>query len=252
MWPFDSIRRNQILRDSLLSGDLWQATVADHPILDRLGRDDLARLRELATLFLHEKLFEPVRGLVLDEAMRAGVAVQACLPILNLGLGWYDDWRTLVVYPSRFVRPRAQFDEVGVMHEWQELLGGEAWERGPVILSWADVEASGWGEGYNVVIHEMAHKLDMRNGEADGFPPLHRGMQTRAWTAAFSAAFEDLHRCVDAGGLPPIDPYGADSPAEFFAVTSEYFFEQPGLLAHAYPAVYRLLAEFYRQAPLAP
>ncbi|NJD05283.1 MAG: zinc-dependent peptidase [Methylococcaceae bacterium] len=250
MWPFDGWRRKRILDESLIGDALWRRTLADHPILGRLRPGERARLRELTTLFLHEKLFEPVRGLTLDDSMRAMIAVQACLPILNLGLDWYDDWRTVVVYPAQFVRPRAQFDGTGVMHEWQEMLGGEAWERGPVILSWADVEASGVGEGYNVVLHEMAHKLDMRNGDADGFPPLHRGMQTRAWTDAFAPAYEDLNRRAETGHDTPVDPYAAESPAEFFAVVSEYFFERPGVLMEAYPAVYRQLAEFYRQQPL--
>lgn len=249
MWPFDSFRRKKILREGLLADAIWQETLANHPILTRLQPEELTRLRELTTLFMHEKRYEPVRGLVLDARMRAMVAVQACLPILHLGLDWYDDWQTLVMYPAQFVRPRAQFDDTGVMHQWQEVLGGESWERGPVILSWADVEASGLGQGYNVIVHEMAHKLDMRNGDADGFPPLHPGMRVRDWTDAFTSAYEDLIRISDAGQPPPIDAYGAESPAEFFAVASEYFFEQPGLLRTTYPAVYGQLAAFYRQHP---
>jgi Mlc titration factor MtfA (ptsG expression regulator) len=250
MWPFDSLKRKRILRDALLADALWQQTRANHPILARLQPDELARLRELTTLFMHEKLFEPVRGLALDDAMRAMIAVQACLPILHLGLDWYDDWRTVVVYPGQFVRRRELFDNSGVMHEWREVLGGESWERGPVILSWADVDASGLGEGYNVVIHEMAHKLDMRNGDADGFPPLHRTMKPRAWTDAFTFAYQDLSRRVDGHDFAPIDAYATESPAEFFAVVSEYFFELPQLLADTYPEVYRQLAAFYRQDPL--
>ncbi len=118
-----------------------------------------------------------------------------------------------------------------------------------MILSWADVEASGWGDGYNVAIHEIAHKLDLLNGEVDGFPPLHRGMSARAWNQTFSAAFEDLGRRVDAGEETEIDPYAAEEPGEFFAVLSEYFFEQPGLVKTEYPDVYWRLAEFYRQDP---
>jgi Mlc titration factor MtfA (ptsG expression regulator) len=137
------------------------------------------------------------------------------------------------------------------MHEWEEALIGEAWDLGPLILSWADVEASGLGDGYNVAIHEIAHKLDLLNGEVDGFPPLHRGMSRKAWVEAFTLAFNDLQRRVDSGEDTAIDPYAAEEPGEFFAVLSEYFFELPELVEAEYPAVYRQLAAFYRQDPLA-
>jgi Mlc titration factor MtfA (ptsG expression regulator) len=249
MWPFDTLRRQRILRQHRLEEAPWRQALAHHPILGRLAPGESERLRELSTLFLHEKLFEPVRGMQLDLPMQASIAVQACLPILNLGMEWYDDWRTVVVYEAEFVSPRRQIDAIGVMHEWSEVLSGESWGRGPVILSWNDVEASGWGDGYNVVIHEMAHKLDMRNGDADGFPPLHRSMNSRDWHTAFSSAYADMSRRVDHGELTQIDEYATESPAEFFAVVSECFFEQPGLLLREYPLVYRQLVEFYRQNP---
>lgn len=229
----------------------WAEAVAGLPILGGLEASELDRLRGLATLFLHDKLFEAAGGLVLTEAMRVRIAVLAGLPILGLDYGWYEGWRTVVVYPGSFVRPRSQFDDIGVMHEWEDILTGESWERGPVILSWADVEASGLCDGYNVVIHEMAHKLDMANGVPDGFPPLHAGLDRRAWTKNFTAAFEDLNARLDRGEPTEIDPYAAEEPGEFFAVLSEYFFERPGLVKAEYPEVYELLAAFYRQDPAA-
>lgn len=251
MWPFRRWRRKKILRESPLPDALWGAVLQEHPILAGLGEDEVPRLRELATLFLREKIFEPVKGLQLSEAMRLSIALQCCLPAMNLGPDWLDGWRTVIVYPGAFVRKREQFDGYGVMHEWEEALAGEAWERGPLILSWADVEASGWGDGYNVAIHEIAHKLDLLNGEVDGFPPLHRGMGRKDWADALGAAFEDLGRRADAGEDTRIDPYAAEEPGEFFAVLSEYFFEQPEVVEAEYPAVYRQLAAFYRQDPLA-
>jgi hypothetical protein len=215
-----------------------------------LAADEALRLRELSALFLQEKLFEPVRKLVLTDAMRLSIAVQCCLPVMNLGMDWLDGWRTVIVYPAAFVRKREQFDAVGVMHEWQEALAGESWEWGPLILSWSDVEASGWGDGYNIAIHEIAHKLDLLNGDVDGFPPLHRGMNRAAWTRAFNAAFAELNRKADAGEETAIDPYAAESPGECFAVLSEYFFEQPAVVKAEYPEIYIQLAAFYRQDPL--
>jgi Mlc titration factor MtfA (ptsG expression regulator) len=251
MWPFRQLRRKKILREALLAEPLWRRVMADHPILSGLDEDERHRLRELATLFLHEKIFEPARGLVLTEAMRAGIAVQACLPLLNLGPDWYEGWRTVIVYPGEFVRRREQFDDIGVMHEWEEVISGESWRLGPMILSWADVRASGLGDGYNVAIHEMAHKLDLLNGEVNGFPPLHRGMNARAWSEAFTTAFDDLNARLDAKEKTAIDAYAGEEPGEFFAVISEYFFEQPNVVKAAYPAVYAQLCAFYRQDPSA-
>jgi Mlc titration factor MtfA (ptsG expression regulator) len=118
-----------------------------------------------------------------------------------------------------------------------------------VILSWADVENAGDADGVNVVIHEFAHKLDMLNGDANGFPPLHSGMSREAWGRAFTEAFKDLCRRVEAGEDTDIDPYAAEAPGEFFAVVSEAFFEMPDIVRETYPAVYAQLAEFYRQDP---
>ena len=251
MWPFRQLRRRRILRDTPLPEAAWRKVLRDHPILGGLTGDETRRLREMATLFLHEKIFEPVRGLELAEPARIAIAALCCLPALNLGMDWLEGWRTVIVYPAAFIRKREQFDGYGVMHEWEEAITGEAWELGPLILSWADVEASGQGEGYNVAIHEIAHKLDLLNGEVDGFPPLHRGMSRKAWNNAFQTAFNDFQRRVDAGEDTDIDPYAAEEPGEFFAVLSEYFFETPDLVEAEYREVYRQLAAFYRQDPLA-
>lgn len=250
--PFRLLRRHRqgkLLARGLVADALWQPASRPLPLLHGLDAEELQRLRRLATLFLHEKRYEAAGGMVLDEAKRTRIAVLACLPILNLDFDWYEDWRTLIVYPGEFVRPRSEFDEIGVMHEWQDLLCGEAWELGPVVLSWADVEASGRSDGYNVVIHEMAHKLDMRNGQPDGFPPLPREIRRSEWTLAFRAAFEDMNARLDRGEETRIDPYAAEEPGEFFAVLSEYFFEWPDLVRAEYPEIYGLLGRFYRQDP---
>lgn len=244
-------RRRRWLSRHPLPDPLWARASVRLSILDGYREEELVRLRELTTVFMREKSFSTAHDLMLTEAMQVRIAVQACVPVLNLGLDWYLGWETVIVYPGKFGHRRRETDEDGLVHEWDQVMSGEAWEQGPVILSWADVTASGQGDGYNVVIHEFAHKLDMRNGTPDGFPPLHRGMTAKAWSAAFTTAFEDLNRRLDAGETPVLDPYAAENPAEFFAVTSEYFFEQPGLLEACYPGVYGQLAAFYRQDPLA-
>lgn len=202
----------------------WRHALAYCAPARRLGASDQARLRVLATLFLDRKSLEPVRGLVLDETDRVRLATHACLPILKLGLDWYDGWQSVVIYPYRFVPPREHVDEAGVVHHSDSVLSGEAWGRGPVILSWPDVAQAGEPAGHNVVIHEMAHKLDMLNGDANGFPPLHRRMNRREWSRLFARDWERLQDDWRHGRPIPLDPYGLENPAEFFAVVSEMFF----------------------------
>lgn len=242
-------RRRRVLARTPLEPAAWEAALAAWPVLAGLNAAERARLRDLAILFLHEKAIEPVEGFALDAAERLRLAALACLPVLYLGLDWYRGWSSVIVYPSAFMARHEWTDAAGVVHHVRRPLSGEAWERGPVLLSWDDVEDSAALDGYNVVLHELAHKLDMLNGEPNGLPPLPAGMRVAAWAAAFSAAYEDFCRRVDAGEETPLDPYASDSPEEFFAVLSEAFFEQPGLLAAEYPAVYAQLAAFYRQDP---
>ncbi len=177
-------------------------------------------------LFLHEKHFEPVQGMVLDDAKRLRIAALACLPILELGLDAYAAFHSIVVHPDEFlVRDREYEDEDGVVHVGDDLLSGEAFEQGPVVFAWTEIEASARGEGYNVVAHEMAHKLDMLSGETNGVPPLHADMRTPEWVAAFDAAYDDLCEQIERGVTPWIDPYAVEDSAEFFAVSVELFFD---------------------------
>lgn len=232
-----------------LSAELWQQLVPELPFVASLPEADQARLREMSAQFLADKQIEPAGGIQVDEAMRLLIAVQACTLVLNLGLSWYRDWVSVIVYPAEFLPEYEYEDEAGVVHHVREPRIGESWLQGPVILSWED--AATRGDGVNVVLHEFAHKLDMINGEADGFPPLHPGMQRAAWTRAFTRAYEDFSARVEAGQRTGIDPYAAESPGEFFAVFTEAFFELPQRVQRDYPEVYAQLAAFYRQDPAA-
>ena len=168
--------------------------------------------------------------------MRVRIAALACLPILGLGIDSYDNFASVVVYPDEFlVRDREVVDEDGVVHTGDDVLSGEAWEQGPVLLAWSEIEQSGKGEGFNVVAHEMSHKLDMLNGEADGVPPLHAGMRLAEWTAAFDDAYDDLLDQLERDEEPWLDPYAAEDPAEFFAVCSEMFFDVPDVSRRSIP-----------------
>ncbi|MFZ5466094.1 MAG: zinc-dependent peptidase [Pseudomonadota bacterium] len=238
-------RRRRILERHPIAEADWQAALKAVPILQQLPERDLERLRQRATLFLHHTPFTPIDGLELTPAMRVRIAALACLPALNLEEDALNMIVRVIVYPDAFVPEIEEVDEAGVVHRRREVRGGEAWGSGPLVLSWGDVEASGHGDGYNVVIHEVAHVLDMGNGAPNGFPPLPPGMSARGWSVAFGAAFEDLNQRLDHGGEPPIDPYAAEAPEEFFAVASEYFFEQPEVLRAAFPAVFAQLEAYY-------
>ena len=247
---FRSWRRKRVLAHESSPDALWAGALDASPALARLGAADRGRLRELALLFLHEKRFEPARGFSITDEMRIRVAMLGCLPILNLGLDSYATFTSIVLYPDEFlVRDREVVDDDGVVHTGDDLLSGEAWQQGPVLLAWSEVEQSGRGEGYNVVVHELAHKIDMLNGEVDGVPPLHADMRLPEWTAAFDEAYESLLDQLDRDEEPWLDPYGAEDPAEFFAVCSEMFFDVPERFAQEYPRVYEQLAAFYRQRP---
>jgi MtfA peptidase len=226
----------------------WTAAEACLPFLGHLDTDDHRRLRELARELLAEKEWSAAPGLTLTPAIQLSIALQACLPILNLGLDHYRGWIGIVVYPGDFVIQRSVMDESGVVHEYDDPVLGEAWEGGPVIVSWFDRPEE--ADGVNVVIHEFAHKLDMGNGAVDGFPRLPADMSRRDWAAAFEPAYEDFCHRVDTGEETALDPYAADHPAEFFAVMSEAFFETPEVLQDQYPAVYGQLRRFYGQDPL--
>ena len=232
-----------------VDGHAWRAATRDLAILRRLAPAERERLRELTGRFLAGKRFEAARGAELAPELLARVAAQACLPVLALDLDWYADWSTVVLVPDRFMADFEEVDEAGVVHEWTEDAAGEFWdEGGPIVLSLVDIDASGTGEGFNVVIHEVAHKLDALDGSLNGRPPLHAGMDPGAWARAFTDAFTALCEAPDDFAL---DPYAAEAPEEFFAVASEYFFEVPETLADEHPAVYAQLAAFYRQDPCA-
>jgi len=250
-WSLKQWRRDRALARGHIDDGLWEAAVGRFAFTRNLGEEERERLRDQVTLFLEDKTFTAVGGLLLTDEMRLDVAVQACILILNLDVDFYRGWVEIIVYPDEFFPEHTWVDELGVAHHDHGPMAGEAWLQGPVVLSWADVARSGEDDGVNVVIHEFAHKLDMLNGDANGFPPLHRGMSREAWSRSFEDAYRDFCTRVDADQCTEIDPYAAESPGEFFAVLSEAFFEIPRVAFEVYPDVYEQLRQFYRQDPLA-
>jgi len=227
---------------------LFARVEATLPWLSYLPRSTRQRLRELAQAFLQEKQFHGAHHMVLTDEIMLSIALQACLPILRIGLDGYSHWIGIVVYPGDFVVEREVMDQDGVVHDAFSHLLGEAWHGGPVVVSWLD---NGAADGVNVFIHEFAHTLDMRNGNADGYPPLPEDMSREDWARAFGDAYDDLCQRVDHQRPTALDPYASEHPAEFFAVASEVFFEQPHRLREAYPKVFEQLTQLFGVDPAA-
>ncbi|WP_455200832.1 M90 family metallopeptidase [Kaarinaea lacus] len=242
--------QKRIIKRSTITDKQWQHAIDRLPLLANLAEGETKKLIELSILFLHYKSLEGAHGLQLTLEMKLIIALQACLPILNLGIDWYRGWVSVIVYPAQFIPERNFVDEYGVEHRTKAVLSGESWHKGPVVLSWEDTEQSGEIDGNNLVIHEFAHKLDVLNGRTNGFPPLHRGMDVPQWVATLSDAYNDFQNRLNTWNDVPIDDYAASSPAEFFAVFSEVFFERPDILTAYYPGVYVQFKQFYRQDPL--
>lgn len=277
---FNKLRRFLAPRVATIPEHLWEAQLHRFAPLQRLAAPEQARLRTLCGQFLGQKSMAGAAGLALTPAMELHIAAQACLPILHLGLAWYRGWSGIVVYPARFRVRRTVQDDNGLEHAFDEALAGEAWDGGPVVLSWQDSagpqgrRAAGEWDALdgNVVIHEFAHTLDLLDGSADGIPPLdrrlHAGLDRGHWATVLDDAYErycaelelidsELPADVDPdspAAAPyyahlPLDPYAATDPAEFFAVSSEAVFMQPGALQAAFPDWHALLCRFYRLAP---
>lgn len=226
----------------------WHRLIASSALFGTLEADRLRELRALTERFLAHKRFSAAGGHVLDDAQCLAIAALAVLPVLELGFDALTGWREVIVYPGEFRVRREYHDEAsGVVTEGEETLIGEAWERGPLIVSWADVAADLERpfEGFNVVVHEIAHKLDLLDGAMNGVPALPASLPRREWIATMQAAYDDLVATLESGEEPAIDPYAGESAEEFFAVVSELHFSDPALLGEASPAVADLLRRYY-------
>ncbi len=240
-----NLRRKRVLARHSIAPALWTSVVSKLGVLRGIEDAELERLKELCLLFLSEKEMHGAGGMELGDDIRLSIAVQACLPILNLGLDVYEGWVGIIVYPGEFRVRKEEVDEAGVVHESYDSLSGEAWPGGPVVLSWEDVKMT--SAGYNVVIHEFAHKIHMLREDDESYPLAFPGMDPKEWRRVLEESYGRLCSDVDAGAATLVDPYAAEHPAEFFAVMSEAFFTDSAVLARDWPELYRQLAAFYRQ-----
>ena len=247
---FKSNNIASLINDSNVSKEQWDDAFKSLPLLKGFSDQENKDLKTLSILFMDDKLFEGAQGFEITTRVMLIISLQACLPILKLGLDCYKNFSTIIVYPSGFKTNRKVTDENGIVDHDKTHTLGEAWLGGPVILSWTDTEKAGELDGSNLVIHEFAHKLDMQNGVANGFPPLQSGMKLDDWVTEFSKAFDYFERKCKGHELRDISCYAATSPAEFFSVFSEVFFEQPKIIQKHFPQVHTLLELYYCQSPI--
>lgn len=253
---------------------IWQDTLARYAFVAALPPQDLERLRTLSRLFLKAKEFHGTQGLVITDNMAVAIAAQACLPLLYMGqsfahkvppervLGWYDDFVGIVVHPQEVLARRETVDDTGVVHHYSEVLSGEAMEGGPVMLSWRDVRDAGDSAqaGYNVVIHEFVHKMDLRDGRPDGCPPLAAGFMGQptsraareAWLRVLQPEFEKFREAVTraerfGAETPWLDAYGAEAIDEFLAVACEGYFVNRERFAQDFKPLVSLFDAFFRR-----
>lgn len=241
-------REQRLIARHAIPDALWAQTLAQHPFLP-----DHPRLRAMSSLFLASKEFHGAGGLQVTDAMAVAVAAQACLPVLELGLGLYAAMRGIVLHPTEVEAPRRDHEEGGLVHEWSEELAGEAMDGGPLMLAWSAVDAGRQQPAdapvFNVVIHEFVHLIDMANGEADGLPPLASASDSRRWLEDLTAAWDRFADRVAHREDSCIDSYGSAQLDEFFAVAAEAFFVQPARLKKEDPRLFAQLAGFFRQEP---
>lgn len=246
VWP--RWRRARIFRQQFPAD--WKATLRDHlPFYSRLPGELQQRLQNLIKLFIHDKVFVGCAGLSITDEMRVIIAAQACLLILNRPSTGYASLRSIYVYPSAFRAVHNVRDELGLVSTESRDMLGESWSSGRVVLAWDDVQKSArdFSDGYNVVLHEFAHQLDHESGTTDGAPLLYSKAAYKSWAYVFGQEFEKLQHSQPGESI--IDHYGASDPAEFFAVVTETFFEEPLQLYEQHRELFEQLKSYYRLDP---
>lgn len=242
-------RRRRIVRQPFPAA--WRDIVRRNvPLVRELPAAQQLRLKQHVQVLLHEVPFIGCAGLEIDDEIRVTIAAQAAFLLLGRG-GSFGNLREVLVYPGHFVVPRSRAGAGGVVHEGRDVLAGQSWQRGQVILAWAAVQegAADPHDGANVVMHEFAHQLDQDTGVANGAPYVGRGMLQQEWARVMNREFGALAASLARAEPSLIDAYATTSPAEFFAVTTELFFEKPAALAAERPALYRQLQQCYRVDP---
>lgn len=245
-WPW------KINHDPSLPAMPWEEALSV-PLLATLSPRERQALVAMGERFLQQKRLVALQGLELDPLKRARIALLFCLPVLSLGLEWLDGFHEVLIYPAPFVVDDEWEDDSGLVHSQRMVQSGQSWQQGPIVLNWLDIQDSFDASGFNLIVHEVAHKLDMRNGDRpSGIPPIPL-REVAGWEHDLHAAMDNIQDEIDLVGenAASIDPYAASDPAECFAVLSEYFFSAPQLFAPRFPSLWQRFCRFYGQEPLA-
>jgi len=229
----------------------WEQALAI-PVLATLAVDDREKLIQLAGRFLQQKRIVTLQNLELDLLQNCRIALLFCLPVLELGIEWLDGFHEILVYPAPFIVDDEWEDDIGLVHSQRMVQSGQSWQQGPIILNWLDIQDSFDASGFNLIVHEVAHKLDTRNGDRASGVPLIPLRDVAGWEHDLHAAMNNIQDEIDMVGenAASIDAYAATDPAECFAVLSEYFFSAPELFAPRFPALWQRFCHFYQQDPL--
>jgi Mlc titration factor MtfA (ptsG expression regulator) len=243
-------RLKRVLRRPL-SPEMLALLQRNIPIYRNMAPALQQQLHKLVQQFLHQKKFIGCEGQEIDDEVRVTIAGQACLLLLNRHTRVYPGLHSVLVYPTAFLVPRTHVDAAGVVTETRQDLLGESWGDGRVVLSWDHVRrgAHDWTDGQNVVLHEFAHQLDSESGSNNGAPYLGSKSSYRSWSEVLSRDFANLRADAMFQQHSVLDHYGATSPAEFFAVATETFFEKPYQLAERHPALFSEFEKYYRVDP---
>jgi MtfA peptidase len=250
VFDFFKRRRRATLRAKPLTPAERTILKNNVPYAATLDEADGKELEGLVQVFLAEKSFEGCGGLEITEEIKVTIAALACILVLHRETDFYPGVDAILVYPSAYRAP-AKSNEGGVVIESEQARLGESWTRGVVVLAWDHVKSAAAqpANGQNVVLHEFAHQLDGEDGSMDGAPDLGARARYTSWAYVLGNEFSELSRRLHDGRSSDIDAYGATSPAEFFAVVTEMFFEKPGAMKRRHPELYEELAAFYRQDP---
>lgn len=236
------------------SGDAefpWEEALAI-PVLANISDPEQQKLQQMAARFLQQKRLVALQGLELTPLQSARIALLFCLPVLELGLEWLDGFHEVLIYPAEFVVDDEWEDDIGLVHNQRVVQSGQSWQQGPIVLNWLDIQDSFDASGFNLIVHEVAHKLDIRNGDRASGVPFIPLRDVAGWEHDLHAAMNNIQDEIDMVGesAASIDAYAATDPAECFAVLSEYFFSAPALFAPRFPSLWQRFCHFYRQNPL--
>ncbi len=230
----------------------WEAALSI-PVLAPFTLEEQHTLVRLADRFLQHKRLVPLQGVILDDVSRARIALLFCVPVLGLGFEWLDGFNDILIYPEPFSVDDEWQDDIGLVHHQHIALSGQSWQQGPVVLNWLDIQDSFDASGFNLIFHEVAHKLDIRNGDRASGIPLIPLREVAGWEHDLRSAMATIQEEIDLVGenAASMDVWSATDPAECFAVLTEYFFSAPDLFAPRFPALWQRFCQFYLQDPMA-